>query len=588
MNIQSHNHELIQKYIYAELDADCESALPGGSIYGSAMLSLKDTSKSHRVQIHGFSAFLLLRSQSSKVPSKNDNHEVLIFEEKVNRMENGKKKFEVDSQIPENVLSSLDIDGHDFGEFKNELFIKGVITGSYLTKKPKSKHVKPATLEVGHKMNNHLNNSRANLNNNNIETPKAYQPPQGRIGESKPRSDTIEIEEKNIKKDDENDGGDEAKAEGLESSEAAGTGGMEDKPQRVNPDEEGMEVINLSEAATYGESRESELYEEKFFVYVVTQEIEIDNDTDGYKVYLERPIARAFSTKAGGFCCKSSIKVQMNGIILNPNIKSFSDEIKMNLLVTLGAKPAALTQIVVIAAYGVVPKDDPRPDLIVWKALNTHRYYPDKGLGEDEFMCESNYELMQEAQNDVKNTVHHSHFVSNTRRVPNTKTKFYFPAPSNNKKAYELWTKIKIMRKNGLGTFYSENKMFKTVYCVKVIPVIKGSQDNGGDGSAGRVGNNLTIPFSVKARREPSEHDKRVLNLMYQGNDFEDFVPKQKLGEMKTSMVQPNIAIGARKTKYNKVGVNNRQPSQQSHRSQIEMAPPKKSKSGIHKVDLDD
>ena len=240
--------------------------------------------------------------------------------------------------------------------------------------------------------------------------------------------------------------------------------------------------------------------------------------------------------------------------MLNPNIKSFSDEIKLRIQVNMPTKQAALKEIVVIAAYGVVPKDDPKPDLLVWKALNTQRYYPDKNLVDEDFHIEGNFELLREAMGATK-SIHHSHFMSNTRRVGHSHTLFKFPKPKDKKMPYDLWTKIKIKRKNGLGTFYSENEVYKTVYCVKVVPVIKGGAENEGDGTQGKVGSHLTIPISVKAKKEPSEADKRVLAMMYEGGDFERYVPKQKLGEMKTSMVQPSVAIGVKGQKYNRVGV---------------------------------
>ena len=553
MNIQQYNTEKVAKYLTIEIDADCESALSGGKIYGKAMLNLKDTMDSLRIQIHGFSSYLVLSSESSKTPNLNANHEALVFEQKIDRMNAGQQHFEVDTMIPFDALSSLGIDGHDFGEFKNELVIKGVVTGSYLEKKP-GVTIPPGAEFTAAQMARTVNNNRggsnqnssARVNGNNTSQSKLI-PNAGAVADDKQKISESQIE------------GAEGKtiAMGIPVNQQEQKPALENaKGTKLEDNSPRVSVVNLSNNDVgiskfqQGESRSGPYFDEKFFVMTTTTEIEVDNDTDGHRVRLEKPVTRGFSTQVGSWCCKSNVTCTLQGFILNPNIRSYSDEIRCHAMLDMTGSGNSLQALILITAYGAIPKKDPRPDLCVWKALSSNIYYPDKALKKEDFNTQGNLTLIENHNPNASSFK--GHFMTNTIKKPNSKAKneFLFPHPDGNH--FELYAKIKIGRLNGLGTFYSENKAFKTVYFLKVLPVIKGSKNNTGFAGKGEVGTHLSIPFSVKAKNEPTAEDLKALGLMYNGSDFEKFVPKDNLKKMENTMVQPT-RLSTLKNPYNKV-----------------------------------
>jgi hypothetical protein len=141
MDVEDHNTKKIKKYLYTQIDTDCETALPGGSIYGKAFTSLRDTkgSKNLKIRINEVKAVLIMRSESSKTPQLHSNKEIPIFSHKFDKYHEGKKEFDIESAIPIDAFTSLDMEGYDFGEFKNELFVKLITNGVYLVPKKKVK-----------------------------------------------------------------------------------------------------------------------------------------------------------------------------------------------------------------------------------------------------------------------------------------------------------------------------------------------------------------------------------------------------------------------------------------------------------------
>jgi hypothetical protein len=183
--------------------------------------------------------------------------------------------------------------------------------------------------------------------------------------------------------------------------------------------------------------------------------------------------------------------------------------------------------LVVITSFGSVPANDPRPDLMVWQALSIYRFFPDTGISKTDYDVSMNASLL----NPKDNNDGFGGFVTNTEKVSNIPTHFRFPGLTGGNDPIEIFGKIKIGRRNGLGTFYSNNSVFKTMYSVKFIPEFQGSDTNGSAAVKGKVGNHLTIPISIKANNQPSVHDARVMELMYQGGDQEQ-VNRGKLGVM--------------------------------------------------------
>lgn len=489
MDFSTYNTKKVAKYIMAEIDAECESALPGGGIFGKAIINLKDTMKSTQIQLHGFSAFLIMKAESSKCPSKSNNFQKLIMEQDLGKMTEGKKLIDIDTNIPQDAFSTLELQGHDFGEFRSKLYIKGVLTGSYLVKKSKEeKRLDQEALDA------------ANAQNNVASTPTP--------------------------------------AEGEKPKEAA--------PAEEKKDESKLALNSVRKPLKRNE-RDSNVHKQEFFVMTFRSEIEVDNDTDGEKIFLERPVQRAFVTKSGGCCgcmCKSKTNVRVRGRVLNTNIRSFSDDIKFFCTVDMQGKNSHLKQIVVLTCFGVTPCDSPKPDLTVWKALSVYRYFPDKTMKDAEYDTTQNVSYIQQ-EGDDKNTLQMGlHYVSNTSKIRAKPNHFNFPHPVT-KRPFNIHSRIKIGRQNGLGTFYSNNKKFKTCYAVKIYPIIKGSDENGKDGSFNKIGEHLTIPISVKARNPASAEDKKIINEMYNGLDYEKYVSREKLGKMRT-MVNPGVNVDPR------------------------------------------
>lgn len=497
MDFTTYNVKRIRKYLMAEMDADCESALPGGAIFGNAIINLKDTMKHYQIQLHGFSSFLIMNSESSKNPNIRNNVEDLIHEEDLGKMDKGKKVISLKSKIPLDSLSSLDIDGHDFGEFKNQLIIKGILTGSFMVKKSKDELAQEAALEQP---------QGAGV------TPAEGEKP---VNLSEPK-----MEEKKSE-DGKNSGRDDSKLD-----------------LKAEPEERKTHIMKKNKDPN---SRETSTHNQEFFVLTFETEIEIDNDTDGEKIYLERPVQRSFTTKSGGMCCKSATNVTLKGRILNTNIKSYSDEIKFNCFVDLNKKSGNLKHLIVMTCFGVTPIDKPKPDLTVWRLLSSNTYFPSKNVKNEDFDVSGNYHYIQNEADTDSSKQMGIHYVSNTERLSQKKNCFHFPF-SGNKAPFILHSKIKIGRQAGLSTFYSRNSKYKTVYALKIYPVIKGSVENGKNGSFQKIGEHLTIPFSVKAKLPPSPQDMKVIKDMYDGLDYERLVNKEKLGKMRT-MVNPSVNI---------------------------------------------
>lgn len=495
MDFSTYNTKKVAKYIRAEIDAECESALPGGGIFGKAIINLKDTMKSVQIQLHGFSAFLIMKSESSKCPNSSNNFQKLIMENDLGKMTGGKKLIDIETNIPQDAFSSLEIQGHDFGEYRSKLFIKGVITGSYLVKKS-SEEKKLDEEELA--ANNAQNNPGAEKKDD------AALPADG-----EKKKEGAEIKAADEKKDE----------------------------SKINLNSERKSKVNKNE-------RDSNVHKQQFFVITFKSEIEVDNDTDGEKVFLERPVQRAFITKSGGCCgcmCKSKTNVRVRGRVLNTNIRSLSDDIKFFCTVDMAGNNGHLKQLVVLTCFGVTPVDNPKPDLTIWKALSINRYFPDKTMKEADFDTTNNISYIQQ-EGDEKNTLQMGlHYVSNHTKNRTKANHFFFPHPTS-KRPFNLHSRIKIGRQNGLGTFYSNNKRFKTCYAVKIYPVIKGSEQNGKDGTFNKIGEHLTIPISVKARLPPSAEDKKIIEQMYNGLDYEKYVSREKFGKMRT-MVNPAMGV---------------------------------------------
>jgi hypothetical protein len=290
----------------------------------------------------------------------------------------------------------------------------------------------------------------------------------------------------------------------------------------------------------YKELTEKDLFDEFRFTHVTSEEIEIDHDTNGEKVKLEKPIVRRFKTKTGSCCCKSDTDVSMEGVVYNPNIRSYADEIKFHFKMDTNGRSDKFKSLAVITSFGCVPANDPRPDLMVWQALSIYRYFPDGELKQTDFDTKENAAYLENEMYKTpgsKSQNHYRHFITNTEKNPKIPTHFRFPKPEEKSSKIELFGKVKIGRRNGLGTFYTSNSVFKTVYALKFIPVFKGSDSNGAKVAKGKVGIHLTVPISVKAKDEPTAADIRTLTIMYQGKDRENTLNKSKLGKMKNMVV---------------------------------------------------
>jgi hypothetical protein len=136
--------------------------------------------------------------------------------------------------------------------------------------------------------------------------------------------------------------------------------------------------------------KEEDLFDEIKFTHVQTEEIEIDHDTPGEKVRLEKPIIRKFTTSTGSCCCKGNTIVNMEGVVYNPNIRSYADEIKFHFKMDMNGKADMFKSLAVITSFGCVPAEDPRPDLMVWQAMSIYRYFPDGELTQEEFDTKEN------------------------------------------------------------------------------------------------------------------------------------------------------------------------------------------------------
>lgn len=135
---------------------------------------------------------------------------------------------------------------------------------------------------------------------------------------------------------------------------------------------------------------------------------------------MERPVQRSFSTQSGGCCCKSSTNVCLKGRVLNTNIKSYSDELKFNCVIDMNKRSGNLQQVVVMTCFGVTPIDRPKPDLTVWKALSTYRYFPSKDVKNEEFDTSKNDAYIQTQGGDDARQMG-LHYVSNTVRIKGKK-----------------------------------------------------------------------------------------------------------------------------------------------------------------------
>lgn len=499
MEVESQNNKKIKKYLYSQVDIDCETALPGGSIYGTAWTNLKLTksSKNLKIKISNVRALLIMRSENSKAPHLHSNKELEIFNHEMEDYHEGLKQFEVESIIPQDAFTSLDMEGFDFGEFKNILFVKLIIEGTYLIPKKKSKQVH----DVGQKM--------ANL---------APVIPEKKHMEKIAMDGTSEL---------------------VNSKPVIAQKGKH--PEKVKENEEQYKEANPGPKKA--ELQEEDLFQEIKFVHVQTEEVEIDHDTPGEKVHLEKPIVRKFTTQTGSCCCKKNTTISMEGVIYNPNLRSYADEIKFHFKMDTHGRANMFKSLAVITSFGCVPAEDPRPDLMVWQALSIYRFFPDSELTQGEFDTKENSAYLENNMYKDPHKIrenHFKHFVTNTRKNQKIKTHFSFPKPDSKSSKIELYGKIKIGRRNGLGTFYTRNKVFKTMYGLKFVPVFKGSDTNGAQAKKGKVGAHLTIPFSVKAKNEPSKADLRALNSMYLGKDVEHTLNKSPLGKMK-NMVVPMV-----------------------------------------------
>lgn len=454
MQTEPINEKKVQSFIYNQIDIDCESALPGGKIYGKAITNIKLSPKNQamKIKIDEVSAYVIIRSENSKVPQLTKNMEFVLFQEKQEKYTEGKKDFKISTVIPKDAMTSLEIEGFDYGECKNILYVKLITKGTFLVpKKPSDipKQTPPTTAQVA---------------------------PQGSTTQT-PAS------------------------------------------QSVTPP---APVLS-----------ESDLFDTHQFVLVSTDEIEVDNDTPGEKVQLQKPVIRQFTTQTGMCCCKNDTKVDMLGLVYNPNLKSYGDEIKFYLKLDTNGKNDNLKSIAVITSFGCLPVDDPRPDLMVWNALSIYRFFPDSSIKNGDYDVTGNASFLNiDEQNQPLNKEgEFLTFVSNTEKVPNIPTHFKYPEPQNQREPTVIYGKVKIGRRNGLGTFYSNNGVFKTVYALKIIPELLGSESNGEKANKGTTGIHLTIPMSVKADNPPSQADLRALQMMYEGGDQEQTISKQKLGK---------------------------------------------------------
>ena len=266
-------------------------------------------------------------------------------------------------------------------------------------------------------------------------------------------------------------------------------------------------VHPIASPATQGD-----LFEIKKFTYVITEDIEVENDTAGYKVKLEKPVTRKFLTQTGGFCCKNDTSVEMDGFIYNPNLKNYGDEIKFMYKMKTNGKIQYLRELNIITSFGCVPLNDPRPDYMVWRPLSVYKFFPDKNLKFSDYDTTSNSAYTEEGM--YKNPKHEQenhniHFATNAEKADNSRFSFKFPLKNDSE--FELFGKIKIGRNNGMSCFHSSNSVFKTMYAVKFIPVFKGSDSNGSSYAKGKIGNHLTIPISVKANDQPTPADLNAL-----------------------------------------------------------------------------
>lgn len=436
--------------MYAHIDVDAESTAPGGNVHGEIKTGIKSSAatQSMKLKIDQMQVYLLLRSENSKAAKIHCNKQSLILEQKFQDYIDGKKEFKINTFIPKDAFTTIDIDGFDYGEFTNHLYLKVVLDGTYAVPK---------------------------------KLPKASETPK-----------------------------------------TPGPDPKKDSTTQVHP------VANPTSAG--------ELFEIKKFSYVITEDIEVENDTAGHKVRLEKPVTRKFLTQTGGFCCKNDTSVDMDGFIYNPNLLNYGDEIKFLFKMKTNGKNQALKEIDIITSFGCVPLNDPRPDFMVWKPLSVYKFFPDPNLKFSDYDTSGNANYSEEVTLSKAQENHNSHFATNTEKTTN-KDRFSFRFPLKGDSDLELFGKIKIGRNNGMSCFHSTNSVFKTMFAVKFIPVFKGSSANGSSLTKGKVGNHLTVPISVKANDQPTEADIRALQLMYEGKDQDHNVNKEKLGATNTTML---------------------------------------------------
>ncbi len=137
MNIEPINEKCVKNYIYHQIEADCASPEPNQPITGKAVTNINVTEKNKdmHIKINEISVYLLIRSEHSKNPDLVHNKESLITSEKIDNHMSGRKDISFKTKIPEEAMTSMEINGFDFGECFSILTLKQVTKGTYRVKK---------------------------------------------------------------------------------------------------------------------------------------------------------------------------------------------------------------------------------------------------------------------------------------------------------------------------------------------------------------------------------------------------------------------------------------------------------------------
>lgn len=137
----------------------------------------------------------------------------------------------------------------------------------------------------------------------------------------------------------------------------------------------------------------------------------------------------------------------MDGLIYNPNLKNYGDEIKFMFKMKTNGKNEYLKELDIVSCFGCVPADDPRPDYMVWKPLSVYKFIPDQNLKISDYDTSTNSTYKEPEVTDSLNVAHENlnhHFVTNTEK--SDKGQFCFRFPVKNQSELEIYGKLKIGR----------------------------------------------------------------------------------------------------------------------------------------------